>query len=705
MLPVESPFKIYTGTDGKPLDGGYVYFGQANQNPITSPVTVYWDAAGTQPAAQPLRTVNGYIVRAGTPANVFFNSSYSELVQDSKGRQVFYARTSNDFSIATAVSTFISQLASSTGASLIGMPSGGTLDEALLHVTPMMFGAVGDGVADDTTAVHAAFVVAHHAQVPCRLDGKTYRVTSSFTANENYADLLIDGGSTTNELSGQKSRIILDSASPSVFFYEVANRHHLQIKNCTLQCAQYALDRPFIKFTAPLYHFTFENVDFESVEQPLVFSSGSYFQSSSLRNVQFRNSGTLHSKSAALVGTLLVLDNVNHEGSVPVNSEKIVCNLKGIRDIWAPNFLLEGALPGAGWQILNFSLGVSTSPSIFTDYAGRFENYHSEWSGGNQPTIEIGLNGMLATFSRPVFSVGSIQLNNNSFLTIEGWRRTDDNSQIDSSFTFLDSYSRVVVDKSHIRNPAMSHALAAQLVVRNCSQTFSGAANDAPKAYMFSTLQRETLWEWGGGLVRPTSRYSAAVDSAFGALRSIETNATYGRLIRINRNGQNYPIPFFRIPVTPEMIGKPVSMALLANFPAANGGTFLAMFAGWDGGAFGGTANLGNIVTGSYVWQQFTVTVPAGATYVEFNVGTNSGVVASDILIAAQRFVCGADTTPFPLPAYPLQVVSFATAAPTTGTWAVGDRVANSAPAVGSPKGWACTVAGTPGTWVSEGNL
>jgi parallel beta-helix repeat protein len=43
--------------------------------------------------------------------------------------------------------------------------------------------------------------------------------------------------------------------------------------------------------------------------------------------------------------------------------------------------------------------------------------------------------------------------------------------------------------------------------------------------------------------------------------------------------------------------------------------------------------------------------------------------------------------------------------APTTITWAVGARVYNSAPAVGQPKSWVCTVAGTPGTWVSEGNL
>jgi len=34
-----------------------------------------------------------------------------------------------------------------------------------------------------------------------------------------------------------------------------------------------------------------------------------------------------------------------------------------------------------------------------------------------------------------------------------------------------------------------------------------------------------------------------------------------------------------------------------------------------------------------------------------------------------------------------------------TATWSVGDTVYNSAPAVGQPVGWKCTVAGTPGTW------
>ena len=38
-------------------------------------------------------------------------------------------------------------------------------------------------------------------------------------------------------------------------------------------------------------------------------------------------------------------------------------------------------------------------------------------------------------------------------------------------------------------------------------------------------------------------------------------------------------------------------------------------------------------------------------------------------------------------------------------TWRVGDRAVNKTPVVASAKAWSCTVAGTPGTWVSEGNL
>jgi parallel beta-helix repeat protein len=46
-----------------------------------------------------------------------------------------------------------------------------------------------------------------------------------------------------------------------------------------------------------------------------------------------------------------------------------------------------------------------------------------------------------------------------------------------------------------------------------------------------------------------------------------------------------------------------------------------------------------------------------------------------------------------------------AAAIPVAGSWLLGDIINNETPAVGQPKGWICTVAGTPGTWVSLGNL
>jgi len=46
--------------------------------------------------------------------------------------------------------------------------------------------------------------------------------------------------------------------------------------------------------------------------------------------------------------------------------------------------------------------------------------------------------------------------------------------------------------------------------------------------------------------------------------------------------------------------------------------------------------------------------------------------------------------------------VHYATAAPTNGTWAVGDLTINSNPSRGSPSHWTCVTAGTPGTWAAS---
>lgn len=61
---------------------------------------------------------------------------------------------------------------------------------------------------------------------------------------------------------------------------------------------------------------------------------------------------------------------------------------------------------------------------------------------------------------------------------------------------------------------------------------------------------------------------------------------------------------------------------------------------------------------------------------------------------------------------YGINIVSVGTATPTTGTWRVGDYVVNSTPSeqgsAGSKyiiRGFSCTIAGTPGTWVQDRGL
>lgn len=157
MLPTSPPFQSYTDRDGQPLDNGYVYFGEPDDNPQTAPVTVYWDAAGTQPAAQPLRTMNGYILRAGTPANVFLDVQYSVQVLDRNRALVYYGRDSDDFD---AVGTYGRTLAGPNGSAGVGFIQAGAGADARTmqakareKVTPEDFGAVGDGTTNDYAAL------------------------------------------------------------------------------------------------------------------------------------------------------------------------------------------------------------------------------------------------------------------------------------------------------------------------------------------------------------------------------------------------------------------------------------------------------------------------------------------------------------------------------------------------------------------------
>ena len=91
LTQLAPPYPIFTDKNGDPLDAGYLYFGVANLNPETNPIQVYYDSALTQPAAQPLRTSNGYVMRNGSPALLFAGSQFSVTVRNKNNELVIYS--------------------------------------------------------------------------------------------------------------------------------------------------------------------------------------------------------------------------------------------------------------------------------------------------------------------------------------------------------------------------------------------------------------------------------------------------------------------------------------------------------------------------------------------------------------------------------------------------------------------------------------
>ena len=151
---IQVPFPVFQDRNGQPLENGYVWIGEPNLNPQTNPVVAYYDEALTITAAQPLRTLNGYISRAGTPARVYINRlNFSLLVQDSKGTMVY------NFPDATGM----------------------VVDASVVSVKE--FGAVGDGVVDDTAAIQAAINTGETVYVPAAAN--YYKITSELILNSN----------------------------------------------------------------------------------------------------------------------------------------------------------------------------------------------------------------------------------------------------------------------------------------------------------------------------------------------------------------------------------------------------------------------------------------------------------------------------------------------------------------------------------------
>lgn len=243
-LSIQPTYPIFTDIDGQPLEDGYVWIGVANLAPIGNPINVYWDAALTIPAAQPIRTRGGYPMNSGTPARLYVNSDYSIQVQNKNGSVVYSAPTATErYSDVVIANINASQVIyDPAGAGAVPTNVQAKLRES---VSVLDFGADPSGVTSSTTAFAAAIATGKPVFVPAG----TYRC--------GLLEISTQGQEIFGE--GPLSIVVQQSAGTNLFYPKAA---YIAIRNLRINGSETnATNSTFAVFTATANPAQFLTVD------------------------------------------------------------------------------------------------------------------------------------------------------------------------------------------------------------------------------------------------------------------------------------------------------------------------------------------------------------------------------------------------------------------------------------------------------------
>lgn len=564
------------------------------------------------------------------------------------------------------------------------------------------FGAVGDGKTDDTSAVHAALAHVGTFGGAVYFPVGIYRVVRGFSNTSPRANVAMFGPTrSASDTSDDLGAIVmLDSFDPAGFFYEAAAAHHLFVANLRFRTAQHVKDRACFRFSAVSVNHRFQSVQFERVDRPIVYGSRCYFQSSSLIDVQFNDSGTIHSVSnARSIGNLLTLINVSHDGDVPVNSERIVCNLQGVRGIQATNFLLEGALPERGWEVLR--LDNDYSKDWTHEPVALFNGFWSEWTV-HPPAYVVRQMGGLVVWNNSIFNLSDTarqyKVEQAAQVRINGTTFTSEAKSVNSFFVIEDSQCNVILEQCAMRAADKSDD---RFTFVNCSLTPGGSpASQDVGAALFDTSQSCLAYEWRGGYVDG----DGAEVRLRGTSYTPSADETFGRKLVIGPFG-NRSTCDLQIALRGMLgAGAQYNLVGLLKLPSISRGAISVQPVEDDAVVAGGerydAAHSGQLVRFNISRRRSSATRRSFGLRV-----TTSDLAGGEVELYAFAIYVGNGVPRVQFPKHVKSIVTSHTGVPVAGAWSRGDMIWNSTPSPGAAAGWMCTASGTPGTWVRIASL
>jgi hypothetical protein len=174
---VSLPFGYYPDpTQGRPVFNGSIFIGEPDTDPTIlanqKTITIRQEGVDTPSVPQPISTSAGGVpVFNGSPAEILVDGSYSMAVLNAQDSQVYY--------VANQTEPVAEYNQGGTGAVTRTVES--KLQEI---VSPEDFGATGDGIADDSTALDNAFAAAENGVLLMKA-GKTYTHETDIVVPKN----------------------------------------------------------------------------------------------------------------------------------------------------------------------------------------------------------------------------------------------------------------------------------------------------------------------------------------------------------------------------------------------------------------------------------------------------------------------------------------------------------------------------------------